>query len=368
MKISRWLVLLIIFLSCQENKKHASKSDLTVKLDSLLSTVPDFSGVVLVAEKGKSVYHKAFGFRNFQTRSPMDTTSVFELASVTKPFTSMIIMMMNEEGKLSYDDPVEKFIPGLPYPRITIRHLLNHTSGLPDYQAVMEANWDKSKIADNNDNIAYLKKYHPEKLSEPGEKYAYSNTGYMLLASIAEKASGQDFIEQCRERIFLPLGLTDTDIRTKEEKLIMPNMAWGHIYVPEKQRYIAADSFPAFNYTIWLGNRKGPGRISSTAADLLKWDQALYSDRILKKETFQQAFTKTKLNNGTMSDYGFGWMLRNDTAFGDVVFHDGNNPGYNTILLRYIDVNKTLIVLCNNAHGKYAAIVKNIIMEMENAH
>jgi CubicO group peptidase (beta-lactamase class C family) len=264
-------------------------------------------------------------------------------------------MMLQEEGKLQYDDAIEKYIPGLPYPGITIRHLLNHTSGLPDYQAVMDQHWDKTQVAGNADNIEYLKLYRPAKHFEPGEKYEYSNTGYMLLASITEKTSGKDFIAFCHERIFTPVAMSSTGIRTKAEKQALPNMAWGHLYVAEKQRYIPADSFPAFNYAIWLGNRKGPGRVSSTAADLLKWDQALYSEKLVKKETLRQAFTAATLNNGKASAYGFGWMIGKD-----MVMHTGDNPGYKTKIVRYLDRNRTVILLCNNAYPQYEKIVKTI--------
>ena len=328
--------------------------------EKLIKNISDYSGVVLIVDKGKIIYHKAFGYLNFETKAPLDTMSLFELASVSKQFTAMVMLMLKEEGKLQYDDPVEKYIPGLSYPGITIRHLLNHTSGLPDYQRVMDEHWDKSKVAGNEDIIKYLIQYHPDKLAEPGEKYEYSNTGYVLLASIAEKASGKDFVEFCRERIFKPLSMTSTDIRSLEEKALIQNFALGHIYVKEKQRYIRADSFPSSNYTIWLGNRKGPGRISSTASDLLKWDRALYTEKLIKKETLKEAFIPSKLNNDSISNYGFGWDIESSVALGKIVRHSGGNPGYTTHIIRYIDADKTVIMFSNNAHEKFETLLKAI--------
>ncbi|GAB3986006.1 serine hydrolase [Spirosoma daeguense] len=345
--------------------KPEPSAPLTTELDSLFATVPDFSGVVLIAEKGKPVYKKAFGYQNFETKTPNTTSSIFELASVSKQFTAMTILMLKQEGKLNYDDRIDKYISGLPYPGITIRHLLNHTSGLPDYQDVMDKHWDKSKVANNADNIAYLIKYQPTKLFEPGAKYTYSNTGYMLLASIAEKASGQDFIQFCRNRIFNPVGMTKTDIRTRNDKIKLPEMAWGYTYVPEKKRYVRADSFPQFNYGIWLGNRKGPGRISSTADDLLKWDRALYSSQLVDQQTLRDAFTVAKLNDGTATQYGFGWQVEQSPKLGKVVWHDGDNPGYKTQIMRFIDADKTIILLCNNAHEKKAELLKTIQKMLE---
>lgn len=338
------------------------------RLDALFASVPDFSGVLLVAEKGKPVYHKAFGFKNFETKEPLTTSSIFEVASVSKQFTAMTIMMLYEQGKLSFDDPVEKYIPGLPYPGVTIRHLLNHTSGLPDYQAVMDANWDKTKVAGNADNIAYLIQYQPPVLFEPGARYQYSNTGYMLLASIMEKVSGEDFIRFCRARFFRFFNMTKTDIRTQEEKKNLKDMALGHIYVKEKQRYMPADSFPAFNYAIWLGNRKGPGRVSSTTEDLLKWDRALYGNRLVEPETLRQAFSPAILNDGTLSQYGFGWVLEQNPRLGKVVRHSGDNPGYRTQYIRYIDADKTVVLICNNDHEKLSVIVKGVEDIMSREH
>lgn len=351
--------LTFLFVACSRPKSRSDNS-LEEQVDSLFASIPDFSGVVLIADKGTPIYQKAFGYKNIDTKDPLTTSSIFELASVSKQFTAMTIMMLRQDGKLNYDDPVDKYIPVLPYPGVTIRHLLNHTSGLPDYQDVMDKYWDKSKVAANADNIAYLIQYHPPQLFGPGEKYTYSNTGYMLLASITEKASGQDFIEFCRERIFKPVGMTHTDIRTREEKIKLPEMAWGYMYVPEKKRYVRADSFPQFNYAIWLGNRKGPGRISSTADDLLKWDRALYTNKLVSQQTLNDAFTVAKLNDGSLTHYGFGWEVKQNPKLGKVVWHDGDNPGYKTQIMRFIDADKTIILLCNNAHEKKAELLKTL--------
>ncbi|MBZ0247556.1 MAG: beta-lactamase family protein, partial [Cyclobacteriaceae bacterium] len=299
------------------------------------------------------IYHKVFGVRSFETNVPIELNDIFELASVSKQFTAMAIMMLQQEGKLQYDDPIEKYLPGLTYQGIAIRHLLNHTSGLPDYQAVMDEHWDKSKVASNPDILEYLKKYNPPKNFEPGEKYEYSNTGYVFLASIAEAVSGQDFIEFCKERIFEPLQMTSTAIRSNEEKNNLSHLAYGHIYVADRKSFIRADSFPSSNYTIWLGGRKGPGRVSSTEADLLKWDQALYTDQLITQETLKEAFTPATLNNGNKSNYGFGWEIIPTSGAGKVVWHNGDNPGYKTIIVRYLDAGKTLIILNNNYHPQF---------------
>lgn len=356
--VNTLLLLALLLQGCQP--RQATHRDQSARLDSLFSTIPDLSGVVLVAEKGKPVYHKAFGFRDFAERIPMDTTTIFELASVSKQFTAMIIMMLQEGGQLNFDDPVDKYLPSLPYKNITIRNLLNHTSGLPDYQAIMDEHWDKSRAAGNADILEYLSRYHPDKHFEPGDQYEYSNTGYVLLASIAEIASGKDFIDLCRTRIFAAVGMPSTDIRSPEEKALLSNLAIGHIYIPEQHRYLRADSFPSSDYTIWLGSRKGPGRVTSTTSDLLKWDQALYSGSLVKNATLEQAFTPARLNNDSLSYYGFGWEIRTHPALGKVVWHTGSNPGYKNIIIRYRDINKTVIMLCNMVPEHYDALINNI--------
>jgi CubicO group peptidase (beta-lactamase class C family) len=347
------LIVISSFVNGQQNR-----------FDSLFASEKDpkaitFSGVVLIAELGKPVYHKAFGYREFGDRIPLQTSDIFELASVSKQFTAMITMMLKEKGMLNYDDSVSKYLD-IPYKGITIRHLLTHTSGLPDYQNIMDKYWDKSKVAGNPDCIEYLNKYAPPKNFEPGEKYEYSNTGYMLLASIAEKAKGTDFIKMCRKWIFRKLKMKSTGIRTLEEKRATKNFAIGHIHAEDRNKYVRADSFPSSNYTIWLGNRKGPGRISSTATDLLKWDQALYTEQLISQSVLREAFAPMKLNDGSLSNYGFGWSLRTDSIFGKIVSHNGDNPGYKTQIIRFIDKNKTIILLNNNAHSEFSLILKQL--------
>ena len=170
----------------------------------------------------------------------------------------------------------------------------------------------------------------------------------------------------CRKWIFKKLKMKITDIRTLEEKKATTNFAIGHIYIAERNKYVRADSFPSSDYTIWLGNRKGPGRISSTAADLLKWDQALYTNKLLKQSTLQEAFNPMKLNDGNFSNYGFGWTLRTDSTLGKIVMHTGDNPGYRTQILRYIGRKKTIILLNNNAHSNFTSIIRQLESSLRN--
>jgi CubicO group peptidase (beta-lactamase class C family) len=318
-----------------------------------------FSGVVLVAKDGKIQYHEATGKRHFETNMPLLKTDIFELASVSKQFTAMIIMMLKEKGKLNYDDPLSKYVQ-VPYPDITIRHLLTHTSGLPDYQDIMDKHWDKTKVAGNPDIIAYINRYAPPALFKPNTKYEYSNTGYIILASIAEKAAGQDFITLSRNWIFKPLRMKDTDIRTLEAKAKVKNFAAGHLK-DSTNTYVNANTFHASDYTVWLGNRKGSGRISSTAQDLLKWDKALYTTQLVSEATLKEAYTPATLNDGTKSNYGFGWEIETDKQGNTIVQHTGDNPGYSTIIIRHLAQRKTIIILNNNAHSAMKGLIEDLM-------
>ena len=163
-----------LFCNAQDNIKQ---------IDSLLTASykeQKLNGNILIAEKGTIIYQKSFGKANETTGQDLNAESVFELASVSKQFTAMGIMLLKQQGKLSYDDSLRKFIPELPYYNITIRQLLHHTSGLPDYIDLFIKNWDTTKIATNKDMIEQLAKYKPPVLFAPGEKWEYSNTGYAL--------------------------------------------------------------------------------------------------------------------------------------------------------------------------------------------
>ncbi len=360
MKCMRKNLLIAALMVCSFAYSQADKKHAIGEIVDSLAADNKFSGVVLVADKGKIIYEKAVGYRDFAKKEKLRKTDIFELASVSKQFTAMVIMMLKEKGLLNYDDLVEKYLD-IPYKGITIRNLLTHTSGLPDYQDIMDKHWDKSKVAGNNDIIAYLNQYAPPRLFEPGTQYTYSNTGYVLLASVAEKVSGRDFIEFCTTEIFKKVGMKHTAIRSLQEKAATKNFALGHIYVEERNAYVRADSFPASDYTIWLGNRKGPGRISSTAEDLLKWDAALYTNDLVNQQTLEQAFTPMLLKNGTLFNYGFGWDIMKPVGqSGKFVSHTGDNPGYRTQIIRYIGKDLTVIVLCNNASSKFAELVRKI--------
>jgi CubicO group peptidase (beta-lactamase class C family) len=356
-----WLVGLPVSIAMTPVNIQAQAS-LKTSLQSAMASEPAFSGVVLVAKHGRTLFHKAYGLRDFNTGDKIRRDDIFELASVSKQFTASIIIGLQESGQLGFDDPVEKYVD-IPYPGIRIRHLLNHTSGLPDYQAVMDKHWDKSKVAGNPDILAYLKKYAPPALFKPGERFEYSNTGYVVLASIAESVTGMDFIELCRDRIFKAAGMRGADIRSNKVKAGIKKFARGHVWVENRKRHVRADSFPSSDYTIWLGNRKGPGRVSARAKDLLAWDRALREAKIPGTRSGSEAWRSGVLKDGSATGYGFGWFLSNTKKGDRVIWHDGDNPGYKTMFRRYPESGHTIIVLSNN----YPAGFDRLISQLEAA-
>ena len=356
MRLFKWLLILYLV---GFNANSIAQINTVRIADSILNKHAGFNGVILLADHDQTLYYQSFGYRDFAAKTPLLNTDIFELASVSKQFTAFVIMKLREKNQLSYDDSIDKWLD-LPYKGITVRQLLTHTSGLPDYQEIMDRYWDKSKVAGNNDILEYLRKYAPPVLFKPGEKYEYSNTGYVLLASIAEKISGRDFISLCREWIFKPAKMSGAYIRNPQEKKATANFTVGHIYVDSLHRYVRADSFPSSDYTIWLGNRKGPGRVSARAIDLLLWDQDLYTTKLISQNILSEAYKPMRLNSGSLSDYGFGWDLEHSAVRGRIVEHTGDNPGYRTLIIRYLDQRKTLIILSNNEYSAMGRLANEL--------
>ena len=346
------------FFSCIDDGSNKSYTEINKPLwiqasDSLFNATDSLSGVLLVAENDSVLLLKAKGFRDFKNKIPLKTNDIFELASVSKQFTAAAIMFLEQENKLAYDDLLQQYFPNLPYEGVTIRHMLHHTSGLPDYMKLFYDHWDKSKVAGNKEILEYLEKYSPPMLFVPGERYLYSNTGYVLLASIVEEVSGKDFIDFVKVNLFDQAGLSSTAIRSKAEKLEMENMAWGYIYDAEKATYMPADSFPYTDYATFLGNRKGPGRVSSNARDLLKWDQFLISGGVFADSTLQAAYSPAVLNNGETHPYGFGWDIAQSQNGNTIIKHNGENPGYRTIFIRLPSKRRVMVFLTNNQPSKF---------------
>ncbi|GIP36531.1 serine hydrolase [Paenibacillus sp. J2TS4] len=308
----------------------------------------EVNGVLMAAEHGEIIYQAAFGEADLSKGRRLTTNSVFELASLSKPFTALGVIVLKEQGKLAYDDLIERWVPELPYKGVTVRQLLCHTSGLPDYMDLFFEHWDRTRIATNADVLELLIQHRPPVYFEPNENWLYSNTGYVLLAIIIERVTGQRFADFMKESVFSPLGMTDTRIYNRRYRWeAIPDYAFGYIYDLHSARYELPDDVPETNYVVFLDGIQGDGTVNSNLTDLLKLDRALYAGELVSKQALEEAFAPVRLNNGETFDYGFGWILEANEGKGRAVSHSGGWPGYATNLIRYIDADRTLIYLSN---------------------
>ncbi len=340
-----FLILLPFSLLAQEN--FFSKIDSFMKAHSEIN---NFNGNVLIAGSGKIIYQNAFGYRNFYTKELLDNNSVFELASVSKQFTAMGILLLIEKGKLSLSDSLRKFFPELPYHDVTIQNLLSHTSGLPDYMESMAVKWDHNKIAFNDDVIEFLAAEKIPVKFLPGEKFEYSNTGYEMLASIIEKVSGVSFKDYMDENVFQKLGMNNSRVYNtrRSSNEVIPDYAYGFVYSDSLSKYVLPDSIPELDAVYWLDGVQGDGIINSTAGDLLIWDRALKNSTLLDEALQNEMFNpQSAADIERKMYYGYGVFL-SENKYGKYIYHSGGWPGYSTLLKRFLNGDFTIILLSNN--------------------
>lgn len=295
---------------------------------------------VIVIRNGEVLKRAGYGMANLERGVPIESDTAFRLASVSKQFTAMAVMLLEEEGRLAYDDPVTRFLPELSRfgDDLTIRHLLTHTGGLPDYYDVMVQISGVERPLTKHALDVFSAWGEP--LFAPGERYEYSNPGYELLALIVERASRQGFPEFVAERIFAPLGMTHSLV-VDERALDIPKRALG--YRRSGEAFEEYDDDP-LNYIF------GSGGIYSTVEDLYHWDQALYTEKLVGEETLKRAFTPVRFNSGEEYAYGFGWRLGEHMGRRRVA-HAGGWVGFSTFIARYVNDRFTVIVLTNLEDG-----------------
>lgn len=326
------------------------------------------NGNVLVAQNGKLVYQGSFGYADFSAKRMNDSNSRFSLGSVSKIFTAVAILQLKEKGQLRLDDPLVKYLPGFRYPAITIRHLLSHTSGLPDYELYGKlVDQNPQKIFGNADILPALAAWQKPLYFIPGEKWQYSNTNFSLLALVVERLSRMRFQEYISRYIFRPAKMVGSYFLTDTIKIPDKHRAINHQYAtlfaaePENVEGLAKLRWRLYN----LSGFTGQGNIISSADDLLRFDQALYSGKIIGAAALEEAFTAAKLNNGEPADadigigkasYGLGSFIFSDTSAGKIVWHGGGVPGAVAIFLRNI-TKKQVVVILDNAFSE--GIYKN---------
>ncbi len=325
----------------------------TKTLDSLFNALhhkKSFNGNVLITEKGNVVFEKSYGFADESSKRKLNASSIFELASVSKQFTAMGVFLLEKQGKLKYDDKLSKYFPELSfYEEITIAHLLNHTSGLPDYMELFEEKWDKSKFATNQDIVALFSIQKPKLIFKPNEKFEYSNTGYALLGLIIEKASKMSFEEYLKKNIFKPLGMKNTFVyRSRYKPKKIENYAFGYVSDSLGNK-VLPDSFGKNFYTYYLDGIVGDGMVNSTAGDLLIWDRALSKNLLINDNDKKTIYQPSKTTDGNENNYSFGWFVMENAQYGTIANHSGGWAGYTTFIERHLTNDKTIILLQNNS-------------------
>jgi CubicO group peptidase (beta-lactamase class C family) len=299
-----------------------------------------FNGGILVARSGAIIYEKYQGLTDLRKKGPLTDSTSLHIASTTKTFTSIAVLRMIEQGKFSMNDSITKFFPALPYPGITIKMLLNHRSGLPNYLYFWKkSDWDNlpavrtgKKYAVNQDVLDFLITKKPDRSFSPNSRFNYCNTNYVLLALLIEKISGKTFPEHMQEEFFDPLQMTHTYVFTLKDTLT------------------ATPSFTN-NSTYWdfdfLDGTYGDKNIYTTPKDLLKWDQALYTDQLISKALLDSAFSGYSFEKPSVHNYGLGWRLILLPNGKKIVYHFGRWHGFNAAFARLMDEKVTIIILGN---------------------
>lgn len=324
-------------LKIDESSSQVEKIETIDQWLAKLESKGKFNGGVLIAKAGVPLLIKTYGYTDYKKETLLTPQSAFRLASVSKQFTATGIMLLQEANKLDYDQTVATYLDGFPYQGVTVRHLLNHTSGMPDlYMDLAEKHKDTLGDTLSINEVVYLMKQYPEEPNNaPGAVYAYNNTGYVLLAAIVERVSGQSFEQFMREQLFTPLGMKNTRVwNLFSAESIFPNKTKSFMNMVK-----AAPLSPS-----WLDGVAGDGAVFSSLEDFLIWDQFWYNNDLISSEHLKEAFKMPTLTDGTISDYGFGWTVSGD----DMVWHNGSWLGARTAIIRRMS-NKTCLVLLDNS-------------------
>lgn len=330
------VALIVLLASCrQQPAEDVTTAELVDDLFSAYEQGVQPGVAVAVVQDGKLVLERAYGYADIGAQTPITAGTAFDLASVSKQFGAMAIMLLEEEGKLSYDDTIGKYVPELKvYDGVTIRHLLLHTGGLPDYYDVIDTT---SGMPTNQDAAELLGKMAKADFA-PGERYEYSNSGYDMLGPIVASASGMRFADFVRERIFISSGMNSSYVHDDRLPEI-PNRA--RAYAPSGDGFVP-------DYENPLNAIVGSGSIFSTLNDLVRWDEVLYTDKLVSAETLELAFTSGTTNNGESLEYGFGWRIDEYAGYKQLR-HGGSWVGFRSHIARIPERRFTVILLSNRA-------------------
>lgn len=324
------------------NPKNADK-----KIDDFMMNLhrkSGFNGNVLVAKNGKIIYERAIGWADHLHRDSLKINSVFELASVSKPFTATAIMMLVEDGKLRLNQNVKEFYPDFPYDSITVELLLTHRSGMMNYVYFVDNLWKSQKKNErigitNQEVMDLIAEHKPKPYMKPNRSFHYNNSNYMVLAAIIEKVSGQKYSEFMAKNIFMPLGMKNTAVYSKAEYDKIPVDVVGH---DRTWRRSVAQNF--------LDGPVGDKGVYSTIHDLYLFDRAMRKNKLLKSQTLDSVYAAHNPMQRGHFNYGYGWRTFENEK-NKVVYHTGWWHGFRHIYLRQLDKDITVILLSNLTNG-----------------
>jgi len=296
------------------------------------------------------LYSNQIGIADFKKKVPLNKESVFQLASVSKQFTAAAIMILNERKKIKLTDTVNTYFPDFPFKDVTIKNLLNHTSGLPKYFWVAEHQWQQKKAPTNSEMMEFLETSNVKRYFKPGRNFDYSNTGYFVLASIVEKVSGTSFSSFLKSNIFEPLQMKHSYVYSFENDSIKEDQldgyrlyrGWRHL----KIRSTVNDAIV------------GDKNVYTTAEDLFKWTQGLNSGKLFSKESLALMYSKGETVYGREVPYGFGFRI--DTKREKTIYHYGKWNGFSTGLTKYLEDDLVVIVLEHTSYNAMKSLTKKI--------
>jgi CubicO group peptidase (beta-lactamase class C family) len=349
------LALLVAILSPAFGLSDRSQDqeDAARRMDKFISS-RDFSGVVLVARNGHVLFQKAYGMANREHDAPNKLETKFRVGSVTKQFTAMAVMILAERGKLDLNDSICKYVENCPraWADITVRHLLNHTSGIPDFTGFPDNDhYERLPMTP----LETMARFRDQPLEfGPGERFRYDSSGYLLLGYIIERASGERYEDFLRVNIYEPLGMSDSGY--DHPWIILKNRASG---------YERKDGQVANAMIMEMDPPFAGGSMYSTVGDLLRWDQALYSEKLVSRRSIEQIFTPYQGPYMPVEPWERGWYARHQYGFGwsiakwfgrDLVWHGGIIHGFCSAILRYPQ-DRTLVVVLENIEPDLAKAV-----------
>lgn len=357
LQLRRIFLLLACSFTCLQLVKAddslLSKKELQQKqIDSFISALHNrgyFNGTLLVAKKGDVYYHNSFGLSDLYNPDTLLNSDRYQMASVSKPITAAAIMLLVQQGEIDLDDKITKYLPELiNFHRVHIRHLLNHTSGIPEYIYRAGPWWKKDTYMTNDDLLTFLSKKKYRIRGTPGSKFAYCNTNYALLASIVERVTEEKFDDFVQKNIFEPAGMCNTVIFNPAKDTSSCREIKGYHW--SGRRFIEYDS----DYRNGIVGDKG---VFSTADDMMRFSLIFKSELIWCHETCDNIFHKTKLKWGGESEYGMGWRMR-EWDDREVVLHYGFWNSFRTGLITFPETDVTFVIL-NNLTGARGGRINN---------